>query len=104
MSDKALFSSIFYISDQYKTQKISDRITSDDPFSLRYVLNQYKAQQICNKAVHDCIAALKFIPDWFVTNKMINKIFTALYAGENILYFNKDSGNVPFVMEWVFLI
>ena len=83
---------------------MSDRITSDDPFSLRYVPNQYKAQQICNKAVHDCIAALKFIPDWFVTNKMINKIFTALHAGENILYFNKDSGNVPFVMEWVFLI
>ena len=27
---------------------------------------------------------------------MIKKLFTALYADENILYFNEDSGNVLF--------
>ena len=27
---------------------------------------------------------------------MIKKLFTRLYAGENILYFNEDSGNVVF--------
>ena len=40
--------------------------------------------------------ALKLISDWFVTSKMIWKLFTALYADENILYFNEDSGNVVF--------
>ena len=27
---------------------------------------------------------------------MIKKLYTALYADENILYFNEDSGNVVF--------
>ena len=27
---------------------------------------------------------------------MIKELFTALYAGENILYFNEDAGNVNF--------
>ena len=51
---------------------------------------------MCDKAVDDCLAALKFVPDWFVTSKMIKILFTALYAYENILYFNEDSGNVTF--------
>ena len=51
---------------------------------------------MCDKAVDDCLAALKFVPDWFVTSKMIEKLFTALYSDENILYLNEDSGNVTF--------
>ena len=39
---------------------------------------------------------MKLIPDWSVTSKMIKKPFTALYADENILYFDEDSGNVVF--------
>ena len=31
------------------------------------------------KAVDDCLDALKFVPDWCVTNKMVKKLFTALY-------------------------
>ena len=51
---------------------------------------------MCDKAVDDCLAALKFVPDWLVTSNMIKKLSTALYADENILYFNEDSGNVAF--------
>ena len=51
---------------------------------------------MCDKAADDSITTLKLIPDWFVTSKMIKNIFTALYADENILYFNEDSGNVTF--------
>ena len=51
---------------------------------------------MCDEAVDDCLAALKFIPDGFVTSKMINKLLTALYSDDNILYFNKDSGDVMF--------
>ena len=53
---------------------------------------------MCDKAVDDCLATLKFVPDWFVTSEMIKILFTALYAYENILYFNEDSGNVTFVV------
>ena len=46
---------------------------------------------MCDEAVDYSLAALKLIPDWFVTSKMIKKLYTVLYADENILYFNKDS-------------
>ena len=51
---------------------------------------------MCNKAVDDFVPALKFIPDWYVKSKMIKKLLTALYADDNILYFNEDSGNDVF--------
>ena len=51
---------------------------------------------MCDKAVDDCLAVLKFVSDWFVTSKMIKKLFTALYADEDTLYFNEDFGNVVF--------
>ena len=74
-----------------------ERIISDDPFSIKYVPDQYKTQQMCNKTVNDCLSALKFVPDWFVTGKMTKELFTALYADENILYFDGDSGNIAFI-------
>ena len=51
---------------------------------------------MCDEAVDHSIAALKLILDWFVTSKLIKELFTALYPDENILYFNKDAGNVVF--------
>ena len=48
-----------------------------------------------DEVVGDSLAALKLIPDWFVTNKMIKKLLASLYADENMIYFNEDSGNVP---------
>ena len=51
---------------------------------------------MCEEAVDDSLARLKLIPDWFVTSKLIKKLFTALYADENILYFNKDYGDAKF--------
>ena len=37
---------------------------------------------------------MKLIPDWFFSSKIIKNLFIALYADENILHFNEDSGNV----------
>ena len=73
-----------------------DRIIFED-LSLRYVPNRYKTQQMWKKAADDCLATLKFVLDWFVTSKMIEILFTALHADENVLYFNEDSGNVVFI-------
>ena len=85
-----------YIPDRYKTQEISDRAVSEDPFLITYCLNKYITQKMCDEAVDDFLATLKLIPDWFVASKIVKKVFTALYADENILYFNEDSGNVVF--------
>ena len=46
---------------------------------------------MCDEAVYDSLAALRLIADWFVTRKMIKKLYTALYADDNIIYFNKNS-------------
>ena len=54
---------------------------------------------MCDEAVDDSLAAVKLIIDWFVTNEMIKKLFTALYADENIFYLNEDSGNVVFAFN-----
>ena len=82
-----------------------DRVVSEDLFLIAHCPDKYITQKMCDKAVDDSLATLKLIPDWFVTGKMIIKLFTALYADENILYFNEDSGNVVFnCNEWVFLI
>ena len=88
-----VFDSIF---DQYKTQVMCDRAVSADPFLIVYCPGKYIIQKMCDEAVDDSLATLKLIPDWFVASKMIKKIFTALYADENILYFNEDSGSVVY--------
>ena len=57
-------------------------------FLIAYCPDKYKIQIMCDEAVDDCQSALKFISDWFVTSKMIKKLLTALYADDNLLYFN----------------
>ena len=73
-----------------------DKIVSEDPFKLKYCHNRYKSQEMCDKVVDDSLPVLKFVPDWFVTSKVIKKLLTVLYADDNILCFNKDSGDAIF--------
>ena len=49
-----------------------------------------------DEAVNNFLTALKLIPDWLVTSKIIKNLFTALYADENILYFNEGSSYAVF--------
>ena len=49
-----------------------------------------------DEAVDDSLPALKLIPNWFVTSIMIEKLFSALYTNESILYFNEDSCDALF--------
>ena len=92
---------MFYILDQNKTKEMYNRIISDEPFSIRYVPDQYTSKKRCDEDADDCLPALKFVLDWFVTTKMIKKIFTALYADQNILFFDEDSGNLKFICNGI---
>ena len=56
---------------------------------------------MCDEAVDNSLATLKLIPDQFVTSKMIKNLLNTLYADENILYINKNSGNVAFSFNGV---
>ena len=60
---------------------------------------------MCDEAVDDYLAALELVSDWFITSKMIKKLYTTLYADENILYLMKILAMSYFlVMKCVFLI
>ena len=52
---------------------------------LKYCPDKYITQNMCDEAVHDFLPTSNFVPDWFVTSKIIKKLFTALFADENIL-------------------
>ena len=98
MCDRAVNRCFFvfhFIPDQYKSQEMCDTVVFDDPVLIVYYPDKYITQKMCDEAVDDTIATLKFIPDCF-TSKMIEKHFTALYADENILYFNEGSGDALF--------
>ena len=84
------------VSDRNKTQEMCDTVISEDPSLIVYCPDKYKTQGMCDEAVDDCLTALKLVPDWFITSKMIEEIFIALYADENILYFNEGSSDSVF--------
>ena len=102
MCDKAgnrcfLYFILFLIN---KTQEMCDRVVSEEPFLIINCPDKYKTQRMRDEAADHSLAALKLIPDWFLTSKMIQKLFTALHADDNILYFNEYF----LVRKWVFLI
>ena len=74
-----------FIPNKYKTQEMCYGVVSEDPFSIMCCHDKYKTQRICDEAVDDSLAALKLNPYWFFTSKMIKKLYTALYADQNIL-------------------
>ena len=54
---------------------------------------------MCDEAVNYSLASLKFVPDLVVTNKIIKKLYTALYADEFLLFFDEYSGDVTFCCD-----
>ena len=97
-----MFSCIFCITDLYKTQEICDRITFEDPFSIRYVREQYKTQQMYDEAVDYCLAVLKFVPDWIVASKMSKRkeidIFNTCFNTINLGNRNYDEDDTDTVI------
>ena len=96
MCDKAVNRCFFVfnsISDQYKTQEMCITVVSECASLIAYCPDKYKNVWW---SCWCCLAALKLVPDWFVTSKNIEKIFTATYTDENILYFNEGPGDAIF--------
>ena len=77
---------------QYKTQEMCRKTITKYYFALKYCSDKYITQKKCDEAVDNFLLTLNFVPDWFVTSEMIKKLFTALFADENILYFDDDLG------------
>ena len=73
-----------------------DRFVSRDPFILKCCLDGYKTRKMYDKAGNDFHSSLKFVPSWFVTSKLIKIFHDALFANDDILFFDKDFRNVIF--------
>ena len=50
------------VPNQYKTQKMYNKVVSNDPFILKHCPNRYKTQEMRDKVVDDFLPALKFAP------------------------------------------
>ena len=64
-------STIQFVPDCYKTQKMCDKVICEDHFMIVNDPDRYKTQGRSDKVVDDCLAALRFITDSFVTSKML---------------------------------
>ena len=73
------------IPDRYKTQEMVNNVGSEDPYMLKYCLYKYKTQEMCDKAVNSYLLALNFVPDWFVTNKIIDKLYSAMFSNHQMV-------------------
>ena len=69
------------------------------PSLIAYYPAKYIIQKKCDEAVDESLVALKLIPDQFVTSKVIKNFLTTLFADENMLYFNENSGDVTFCCD-----
>ena len=57
------------------------------------------------KIVNDFLGVSKFILEWFITSKMIKKLYTALYADDDLLSLVKILEMSHFVvMKWAMLV
>ena len=63
---------------------------------LKNCPDKYITPKMCSEDVNNFLPTLNFVPNWFITSKMIKKLFTDLYADENILYFDDNFRNVLF--------
>ena len=73
-ADNKLLFVIKYVSDQYKTQEMSDKaIFLTAIFILAMFLTATKIKKMCNKVVDNYAHTLEFIPYWYKTQKMCNK-------------------------------
>ena len=118
-------STIQYVPDQCKTQKMSDKAVNGCFILFHSVPDRYMTQEICHKVfsevfsclnivkidlrlikctVDDFPPSLKFAPDWFVTCKVI-KNFTQFYMQMIIyLFMTKVIAISHFiVIKWVIL-
>ena len=96
---KAVYRCFFvfgFIPYQYKTQEVCDIVVSLYPFWSIYCPDKNETQGSFDEAANDILAATKLIPDWFVTSKMIKKLYTALYADDDLFFFDEDSVDVTF--------
>ena len=72
MTQKMCFKAVdtHFVTDQYNTQEMCDKIVFDDPFKAKDYHDRYHTQEMCNKAVDGVLPVSKFFPDWLTIKRL----------------------------------
>ena len=70
---------------------------------LKYCPDKYKSKETCGNAVDDVLVALKFVLDWFLTNKLLEKLDSSIFANGDIFFHDVDCNNIIFPNDDVVL-
>ena len=57
---------LWYVTNQYKTQEMCEKAFEEDLGLLWPVPDQYKTQKMCDKVVEEDLCLLEYVPAWFV--------------------------------------
>ena len=89
------------VPDRYITPKLCNKVVSEDPVMFKHCHDKYKIYKMCDKAVDSYLLALKFVPNWFVTSKVIEKLDSATFSDDYIVFGYLDSGFVTFFINYI---
>ena len=66
---------------------------------VKYLFDRYKIQEMCDKAINSFLPALKLVPDLFFLQKIIKKLYDAVFFNYDMIFFKEDSGNIIFFSD-----
>ena len=89
----------YSVPDRYMTQELCENVVFEDPLMLKPCHDRYKTQEICDKSADSYLLPLRFILDWFATNKIIEKLDSAIFSGNYIAFADLDSVFVTFLRK-----
>ena len=62
---------LYYVPDHRKTQGVSEKAVTFNPYTLRFVPDRFKTQQMIDAAVMKDPCSLEFVPDSLVTHQQV---------------------------------
>ena len=97
---------IVYVSNQFKTQEIYDKINLENGGMSRFIPNCYKNQRMCDKAIVNYFTPLKFVPDCYKTRNMSDKAVDTYPSAMQFAsdgYKTQEMCNKPFAFLYLIL-
>ena len=72
---KKLLFVIRYVTNQYNTQKMCDKVILENGGAINFVADCYENEKMCNKAINNYAHTLEFVPDYHKFQEMYDKDF-----------------------------
>ena len=63
-----------FILDEYRTQKVQERVVEEYLFSLMFAANRFKTKNMRNEVLKKCPWSLIYVVDWLVPSKTLENV------------------------------